>query len=770
MLCLLFSCEKVNMLSDSVSLTDFKVLSHSPASIELGEPYIDADTVFIPVLRGISLFPLSISVEPSADGKTKQILTGSSFSSFSDIVFQSGGIDDKIFFLVAKSGLAKPYYIKLDISAQNTECSFKQLDIISSSVDGTLFPSQAYINSINKHVVIKAINFQFPISINTLATISDNAEIKGVEPLNQSSTPLNLSFSSLSDTIKYTIEAQSGKTEDWKVFLSPATPVTGSESADILAAVSIQQSALSAESQTPGYSILATKVDFNLGEILFSITPGTVFPELVIHSTIALPTNSYMLGYENGNTITFTSYSDTQTFYILDNRTGYYKSWTYKLVTGGVTDITKFVFTYDDTPSGSNQILLLNDADIDNIGKTITLYASKISPAHFPLIVTPIDVEVSSEATTNVGVMSFSSMDDVYTFKVSAGGIDENWTVVLKPEPTIRTEADIEAFVLESTSLPSLTASDINIYKDKAEVTIDIVDKGAAEVFNPKLQIKPIVTLSDGAEFIGYNAGTVIEFASFQETVTFTIQAENGTAKLWKVRLVNKPQLPNADFELWKADGLYPTIDPFPGIALGWATANNPYVTGTMPTSNAPNGNAAEMTTDIVNKFPVKNLITAGTLYVGQFKLSLDMGNPRSMTKFGIPFDAYPTAIKIDAKYQPGEKLQRSVGSGLTYSLQDVDGQDKGQIWVELVHWSGGGNIDYAGEPKSTVKVLARGEYNFNGASEWNRITIPFEKTANYDLYPVTHIVVVMASSAEGHLFLGAKGSKLTVDNIELVY
>ena len=765
------SCEKVEKLSDSVSLIDFKVLSHAPLDIELGEPYIDADTVFIPILRGRDLFPLSVSVEPKADGNTKQILLGTSFSSFNDILFQSGGIDDKIFYLISKSGLAKPYYIKLDISNQTSESDFKQLAITGSSVESTILPSQAYINAIDKSITIHGIGYQLPITINASATLSENAVIKDAKTITQNSKALSLDFGSMSDTIRYTIEAQSGKVEDWKVFLSSGQQVTGSENSSILAAVAISQNALSVESQTAGYNVLESKASFELGEVTFSITPGTDFSELKLRPSVELPTNSYMLDYVNGETITFTSYSDSHEFYIIDNRTGYYKKWTYKIVPGNITDVNKLVFTYDDTPSGSGQIILSDQPEIDNIYKTITIYATKISPAHFPLTITPTEVLVSENATTDMGVMSFSSMTDAYSFKVQAGSKQDSWRVILKPAPTISTKADVEGFVIESTSLPSLTNNDIKIYKDNGEITIDIINKSAAEVFNPKLQIKPIIALSENADFTDYYVGDIVEFSSFQDTKTFTVQAQNGTTKQWKIRLVNKPQLPNADFELWKMDGTYPTIDPTPGVGLGWATANNSFVKGTLPIINPPHGNAAEMTTDIVNNVLIKNLITAGTMYVGRFVLSMNMDNPRSMTKFGIPFEAYPTAIEVDAKYKPGPKLQRSVKvSGLKYTLEDVAGTDKGQIWIELVSWSGSGNIEYSGQENANVKVLARGEYNFTEESSWNRIRIDLEKTANYGQHPVTHIVIVMASSAEGHLFLAAQGSKLTVDNIELIY
>jgi hypothetical protein len=145
------------------------------------------------------------------------------------------------------------------------------------------------------------------------------------------------------------------------------------------------------------------------------------------------------------------------------------------------------------------------------------------------------------------------------------------------------------------------------------------------------------------------------------------------------------------------------------------------------------------------------------------------------MTKFGIPFEAKPVAFAIDAKYTPGEQYQQSrlvSGSGVMaqYVLDDLDGEDKGQIYAELIHWNGNGTLNYAGEPTAGVHVLARGEYVLSEKTGWTRLTIPLEKYPAYELYQPTHLIFVAASSIDGHLFRGAKGSKLTVDNFELIY
>jgi hypothetical protein len=264
-----------------------------------------------------------------------------------------------------------------------------------------------------------------------------------------------------------------------------------------------------------------------------------------------------------------------------------------------------------------------------------------------------------------------------------------------------------------------------------------------------------------------------MEFGAFSDTVKVDIVSRSGLKKTWKFLLLEKSQLQNSNFELWITSGI-PTIDPIPGKGRGWATANNVMVRGTEPVKNGAKGFAAEMTTNIIS-IP-RNLITSATLFLGYFDMTtISLDRPRTMTKFGIPFEAKPIAFEIDAKYAPGDNYQKSrlvSGSGISaqYVLDDLEGEDRGQIYVELIHWNGAGKLDYAGEPTVGVHVLARGEYIISGNREWSRLHIPLERKPDYGRYQPTHLVFVAASSIDGHLFTGAKGSKLTVDNFELIY
>lgn len=141
------------------------------------------------------------------------------------------------------------------------------------------------------------------------------------------------------------------------------------------------------------------------------------------------------------------------------------------------------------------------------------------------------------------------------------------------------------------------------------------------------------------------------------------------------------------------------------------------------------------------------------------------------MTYFGIPFIMRPESISVDAKYEAGVKFQRSEKVGLnSYKLKDTTGVDQGRIWVELLRWEGNGELEYHGDPVDGLKVLGKGEIIFDGANtalrNWNNYTIPIKYDSKYkDLEP-THISIVMTSSRQGDLFIGAKGSTLTVDNV----
>jgi hypothetical protein len=762
------SCTNVMNLSDEARLTGLKIKSVTPEGITLGTPTIAGDTVRIPVLRGITLFPVNIAAEPLFSSETERAVVGTSFSSFDDIKFDLEDIQFNTFYLVAKSGFTRPYHIKLDIGNQEDGNDFKQFNVTEFPQNSTL-AVKGYINPVQRTITLYGISAGFPLALTASATLSGNAYIKDTDNVLDEKS-LHLSFSKYGDSIIYNIEAENGGKREWKIFFKQAKEISGNEKPDILSAVSLNVAKQSAEVKSDGYEITEIGVNNKEGKLtlaLSSVTGNISGVEIV--PALTTLSNSQITGYSPGESIFFDNVNSTKDFIILDSRTGYFRNWKIALMRSGVADIYDFPFTY---LSGNNNYIQIdgNATVIDNISKQIKLQVTRTSTlsSYWPLTVTAGNISCSEGASVTADPLIFKNINDSAHFSVvSSSGTQSKWKVSLMP-PITSGYANIDSVTVTGSSYPGLTGEDILVSTGTAEIFIDLKDKSALPI-----RIQPYLHISDGAEFDSFQNGDFMEFKSFADTVKVNIVSRTGTVKIWKFLLLEKSQLRNSDFELWITSGV-PTIDPIPGKGRGWATANNIMVKGTAPVANGANGLAAEMTTEIIS-LP-KNLITSATLFLGYFDMStISLDRPRNMTKFGIPFEAKPIAVAIDIKYAPGDNYQQSrlvSGSGISakYELDDLDGEDRGQVWAELIHWDGQGQLNYNGDPADGVHVLARGEYVVSGRTGWTRIRVPLERQPEYGQYQPTHLVFVAASSIEGHLFIGAKGSKLTVDNFELIY
>jgi hypothetical protein len=767
----LCGCTRVADLSDDVSLSGFNILSHEPADIQLGTPVIRNDTVYVPVLRGVALFPLTLSVEPQFATNTKQAVTGSSFLSFDNIKFELDDIDTKTFYLIAESGLPKPYYIVLDIEGQKKRSDFLSFEA-SDGQNGSV-AAHGYINPVRHRIDLYVMKESFPLSLNISATISEEAVLKNSEKNVLDENDFTLNFDGMNSKSQLYVEAENGQLNEWSVCLKGVKQVTGNESGEILSAVSLPENkAQHAVAVTQGFSVKDVYVDRERAEVRFSVVAGGSITGVEIIPELQLPANSQTTGYRQGESVVFADEQSTVEFGILDNRSGYIKNWKFSVVRGDITDLYEFPFTWKDASASGNFIQFAEEPHIDNNTNTVTLTITRYSQSsgYWPVTVTPRSLEMSAGAVTDITYMDFAGINEVKNFTVRSGDTEETWSVRLVNFGNLGKDAEILSFRIIESSDPLLSDSRVVISGTAPEVLLNIPESAFP------LHILPEITVSRKAVLDNYQNGSFLEFESYSDFYTITVTAENGTEKDWKIRLVNKKQLDNSDFELWSkvsTNMLAESIDPIPGIGRGWATANNLMVKGTVAVNHSPYGKAAELSTSVITSYP-KNLITAATLFLGRFDMEgLPLETPKKMTKFGIPFDMVPVAIEIDAKYSPGPVYQRSKhisGSGISgeYVLETVAGQDKGHIWAELIHWSGDSQLDYSGDPQNGLYVLARAEYVFTGESDWKRIHIPLTRLRSD--YAPTHLLVVMTSSIEGDRFIGAVGSKLTVDNFELKY
>lgn len=216
------------------------------------------------------------------------------------------------------------------------------------------------------------------------------------------------------------------------------------------------------------------------------------------------------------------------------------------------------------------------------------------------------------------------------------------------------------------------------------------------------------------------------------------------------------------------------------------------------------NGYCARMETKLVSckvlgMFNIK-VLASGTIFLGQMDEPIrNTNNPQSKMISGIPFTKRPTALMLDYKASPAEKMIKATGFS---KIQNLDGRDSAEVCVYLQkRWEDEqGNIH--------AKRIATAYYKFGQASNgWvNEFKIPFlygditqhpdykpymclvpENDPKYtrnskgEMVPIheeawgdaqdepTHIILRISAGDKG-AYIGSPDSKLWVDNVKFVY
>ena len=235
-------------------------------------------------------------------------------------------------------------------------------------------------------------------------------------------------------------------------------------------------------------------------------------------------------------------------------------------------------------------------------------------------------------------------------------------------------------------------------------------------------------------------------------------------------------ELPNGGFEDW-SEGYTQSGNAFQvpnkaGEAF-WGTGNEGSMTMesignvTYPTSESVSGQAALLE----SKYAIIKL-AAGNLFTGEFGFDPDHTLDGQLT-FGRPFTSFPTALSLYYKYTSAtiDQIGQNVGS-----LADLEGQpDMCHIYIALTdkqytikNWSGNNGNYRQLFDKDDSGIIAYGEFiSDESTSSYQRIEIPIEYRANRT---PKYIIIVASSSRYGDYYIGGVGSKLWIDEMELVY
>jgi hypothetical protein len=368
----------------------------------------------------------------------------------------------------------------------------------------------------------------------------------------------------------------------------------------------------------------------------------------------------------------------------------------------------------------------------------------------------------SPEATDKVEIVSES------------GRNSEVWTFRLRP-PLKETGTDVTSFRILSFSDPNFRAELVGIDTEKGIVTVNFDQTGRFPVkmnIRMGLSYKATCTLTDP-----YGSGAV-EFDRVED-IPFTVTAQNGETREWRLHTTYMPQLRNADFEQW-ADLRTPLPKGIKGSPY-WASANmtSPVVVeGTTQTTGAPGqGKAVQMET----KNTLIGKLAAGSLFLGWFDDSNPTGNmndPTVMMHYGIPFSSNRPlkGMQADVLYHPGNGPSSDSGSLAIELIRQHDPSE-----VLEYHgmrpdgtWHPRNNADRVARGHSVVATRAGALDNGDTAdlilpdNTWQTVFVPLKYEGAYPSY--THMTVTFSSSSKGDTFKGAVGSVLKIDNIRLIY
>ncbi len=224
--------------------------------------------------------------------------------------------------------------------------------------------------------------------------------------------------------------------------------------------------------------------------------------------------------------------------------------------------------------------------------------------------------------------------------------------------------------------------------------------------------------------------------------------------------------LENGKLENWSQDGKVwnpnaADADPF------WGTGNPGAASFignlTEPTDESISGKAALLET--------KNAVIklgAGNLFTGDFQLD----GLNGLLHFGRPFTSFPTALRLYYKYT--STTINMIGDNVG-NLASMKGEpDICHIYIALSDKSE--PYEIKNDPKNRKlfdpkdpNIIAYGEFTSNQTtSSYKQIEIPLEY--RYTNRTPKYIIIVASSSKYGDYYIGGVGSKLWLDEMELVY
>jgi len=273
--------------------------------------------------------------------------------------------------------------------------------------------------------------------------------------------------------------------------------------------------------------------------------------------------------------------------------------------------------------------------------------------------------------------------------------------------------------------------------------------------------LTPYYTLSSGAK-CSLPQDTPTDFSA---PVSIIVTSEDGfTTKTYKVQ----PELQGLtfDFERWTS------VSDFEHPLGGWSSSNvglqlsrqflkKPDHYSIQKSSEAHSGQyAVQISTEEIGK--AGKSIAAGALFLGSFDATNIMSDPLSGPRFGIAWlNATPVSFTGWYKYVPGKQM-------VDKKSKPIEGVDELDLYAVVFY----GDVLTSHDIQTSDRVLYKARLtDLSPKNEYTRFELPFEPTgATAPAGAKLRYTIVASSSRRGDDFIGAVGSKLLLDDLEIIY
>ena len=193
-----------------------------------------------------------------------------------------------------------------------------------------------------------------------------------------------------------------------------------------------------------------------------------------------------------------------------------------------------------------------------------------------------------------------------------------------------------------------------------------------------------------------------------------------------------------------------------------------------VPDPNGYEGSCLKLTTCDTGSWgkTFKKPIAAGSVFLGEFDSQYALTKTLWTTKMGIPFTEEPVKVTGYYKYTPGEKFTDEKGQTLGGR---VDEPNLYAVFYYNKDESGAVAVLHGDDVMSSPRIVSIAQQaSFPATTEWTKFELTFAGDKPIDATQLANrdysLALVFSSSREGDMFMGAVGSTLYVDKVEITF